>query len=162
MMPANPMLDVAAHRHDEWVPLLEQAAREVFELMLGSRLTASVPNESLPLDVTAMVGLAGQLSGVLSLRCQTRAAALMASRMLGVDLDKIGPEISDAIGEVGNMVAGNFKNKITGLAEGCMLSPPTIVTGSDYTLHSLSDTPALEVKLMFENMPIVICLEIHS
>jgi len=162
MMPANPMLDVAAHRHDEWVPLLEQAAREVFELMLGSRLTASVPNESLPLEVTSMVGLAGQLSGVLSLRCQTRAAALMASRMLGVDLDKIGPEISDAIGEVGNMVAGNFKNKITGLAEGCMLSPPTIVTGSDYTLHSLSDTPALEVKLMFENMPIVICLEIHS
>ncbi|SRR5258708_3644409 len=150
------------NHHDEWVPLLEVAAREVFELMLGSQLTTLVPGDNLPLDVTSMVGLAGQLCGVLSVRCQYKAAALMASKMLGVELDKVGPEMADAIGEVGNMVAGNFKNKITGLAEGCMLSPPTVVTGSDYTLHPLSDSPSLEVKLMFENMPIVICLDIHS
>src|SRR5882672_2067272 len=99
-----------------------------------------------------MVGLAGQLCGVMSVRCSGKPAALMTSKMLGVELDKVGTEIADALGEICNMVAGNFKNKITGLAEGCMLSPPTIVTGSDYTLHSLSDTPALEVKLMFENM----------
>ena len=60
----------------------------------------------------------------------------MASKMLGVDLDKVGAEMSDALGEVCNMVAGNFKNKIAGLAEGCMLSPPTVITGNDYSLHS--------------------------
>ena len=162
MKPVNPMLDAATHRHEEWIPLLDLAVREVFELMLGSQLAAPTANENLPLDVTAMVGLAGQLCGVLSVRCQRKAAALMASKMLGVELDKVGPEMSDAIGEVGNMVAGNFKNKITGLAEGCLLSPPTVITGSDYTLHSSSDTPALEIKLMFENMPVVICLDIHS
>jgi CheY-specific phosphatase CheX len=60
------------------------------------------------------------------------------------------------------MVAGNFKNKIAGLAEGCMLSPPTVVTGSDYSLHSLAESPGLEISLLFERMPIVISLEIHS
>jgi hypothetical protein len=60
------------------------------------------------------------------------------------------------------MAAGNFKNKVAGLAEGCMLSPPTVVTGSDYTLHSLSDSPTIEVRLFFEGMLIVISLQINS
>ena len=148
--------------HEAWIPLLEVAAREVFELMLGCPLTVPSTPEETTLEFTAMVGLAGQLCGVLSVRCQQKAAALMTSKMLGVDLDKVGPELSDALGEVCNMVAGNFKNKSAGLAEGCMLSPPTVITGSNYTLHSLADSPTLEVRLLFEGMPMVISLQIDS
>jgi chemotaxis protein CheX len=148
--------------HKTWIPLLEVAAREVFELMLGCQLTVPVATEDAILDITSMVGLAGTLSGLLSVRCQGKAAALMTSKMLGVELDKVGPEMSDALGEVCNMVAGNFKNKIAALAEGCMLSPPTVVTGSDYALHSQGDSPTLEVRLLFEGMPIVISLLIQS
>jgi chemotaxis protein CheX len=82
--------------------------------------------------------------------------------MWGVPLDKVGPEVSDALGEICNMVAGNFKNKIAGLGDGCMLSPPTVITGADYDLHSLADSPGLEVKLLFEGLPIVITLQINS
>ena len=148
--------------HENWIPLLEVATREVFELMLGSKLSLPASTEEPSLDVTAMVGLAGQLCGVLSIRCEKKAATLMTSRMLGVALEKVGPDISDGIGEVCNMVAGNFKNKIAGLAEGCMLSPPTVITGSDYTLRSQADSPALEVQLLFEGLLIVISLQIHS
>ena len=148
--------------HQSWIPLLDTAAREVFELMLSCHLTASTGAEETKLDVTAMVGLAGQLCGVLSVRCNEKAAALMTSKMLGAALDKVGPEIADALGEISNMVAGNFKNKIAGLAEGCMLSPPTVITGSDYNLHSMADSPAVEVRMLFEGMPIIISLEIHS
>jgi CheY-specific phosphatase CheX len=81
--------------------------------------------------------------------------------MLGIEEDKVGAEMLDALGEVCNMVAGNFKNKIAGLAEGCMLSPPTVITGNNYSLHSLADPP-LESRLLFESMPVVISLQIHS
>ncbi len=148
--------------HESWIPLLEVAAREVFELMLGSQLTVPAAEEETNRGVTAMVGLAGQLCGLLRVCCDGKAAALMTSRMLGVPLDKVGPEVADALGEVCNMVAGNFKNKIAGLGDGCMLSPPTVITGSDYDLHSLAVAPALEVRLLFEGLPIVISLEIHS
>jgi len=161
MKSVNPMLD-ATSSHEEWVPLLEIAAREVFELMMGSQLTVFEGNEVSPVDTTSMVGMAGQLCGVMSIRCDSKAAALITSKMLGVPLDKVGSEISDALGEVCNMVAGNFKNKITGLAEGCMLSPPTVVTGTDYTLHSSADSPALVVRLSFEGMPIAVSLAIHT
>jgi chemotaxis protein CheX len=148
--------------HQNWVPLLDTAAKEVFELMLSSQLTTADAAAGTTMDVTAMVGLAGQLCGVLSVRCTQKSAALMTSKMLGVAFDKAGPEIADALGEVCNMVAGNFKNKIVGLAEGCMLSPPTVITGSDYKLYSVADTPAVELTMMFESMPIGISLQIHS
>jgi chemotaxis protein CheX len=148
--------------HESWVPLLETATREVFQLMVNSSLTVPSSAEETVMDVTAMVGLAGQLCGVLSVRCSGKAAILMSSKMLGVELKEFGPDVSDALGEVCNMVAGNFKNKIPGLAEGCMLSPPTIVTGSDYHLCSPAHAPALEIKLLFENMPLVISLMIQQ
>jgi chemotaxis protein CheX len=149
-------------RRREWTPLLESAAREVFELMLGCPLTAPATEERASLDTTAMVGLAGKLCGVMSLRCDSASAALMACKMLGIPPDKVGPDISDALGEVCNMVAGNFKNKISGLSEGCMLSVPTVITGSDYSLYSQADLPALEVSFLFEGAPITISLQIRS
>ena len=131
--------------------------------MLSSELgnSAKIPPND-PSDVTSMVGLAGKLSGVMTVRCQEKAAALIASKMLGIKLEEVGDDMSDAMGEVCNMVAGNFKNKIAGLAEGCLLTPPTVVTGSNYSLHSLADSPSLELSLLFEHLPIVVCLEIHS
>jgi chemotaxis protein CheX len=102
------------------------------------------------------------LCGVMSVRCRREAAALMASKMLGVEIDNVGPDISDALGEICNMVAGNFKNKIAGLGDGCMLSPPSVITGDDYTVHSQPEAPTLEVSLRLEEMPLVISLHVHN
>jgi chemotaxis protein CheX len=161
MKSANELL-AAEGSHQNWIPLMVTAAREVFELMLSCQLSESPAVNESCLDVTAMVGLAGRLSGLLSVRCNGKAASLMASKMLGLPLDKVSSEIADAMGEVCNMVAGNFKNKISGLAEGCMLSPPTVITGSDYTVRSISDPPAVEIWMLFEQQPLVISLHIHS
>jgi len=161
MKSANEMMAANGH-HEDWAPLMEVAAREVFELMLGCKLTLPQGPSPENLDVTSMVGLAGKLCGVLSVRCDGKAAALMASKMLGIDVDKVGPEITDALGEVANMVAGNFKNKISGMGDSCMLSPPTVITGSDYDMRSLADSPAVELHLLFEAMPLTISLQIHS
>jgi len=68
----------------------------------------------------------------------------------------------DAAGEVCNMVAGNFKNKIAGLGDGCMLSVPTVITGTDYNMHSLADSGKLRANMVFEGSPLLISLEIHS
>jgi chemotaxis protein CheX len=83
----------------------------------------------------------------------------MASKMLGREIDNFGPEMCDAFGEVCNMVAGNFKNKVPGLGDGCMLSVPTVITGNDYNLHSSKASNALEVRLLFEDRPVVISLQ---
>jgi chemotaxis protein CheX len=106
----------ATESHEQGVPLLAVAAREVFKLMLGCHLTVHTPSSGEPLNITAMVGLAGQLWGVMRICCSRKSATIMASKMLRVEEDKIGSELADAMGEICNMVAGNFKNKIAGLS----------------------------------------------
>ena len=144
-----------------WTLLIDTAVREVFDLMLGCQLTVPESPEGPPPELTAKVGLTGQLSGVLSIRCSGKAAVLMASKMLGKELHEAESQASDALGEVCNMVAGNFKNKISSLAETCMLSPPTVITGTDYDQHPIRDSQVLEVLLQFEGMPILVWLHVY-
>jgi chemotaxis protein CheX len=147
---------------ESWLPTLQLAAQEVFELMLAARLETPVEEtaEKTP-EITAMVGLAGKISGVLTVRCSGRSAAQMASRMLGINAAEDGPELWDAIGEICNMIAGNFKNKISGLGDGCMLSVPTVIAGGDYNMRALANDE-ISFVLMFEREPVVFALEVHS
>lgn len=162
MSAINPNL-VTNESRQSWIPLLEVAAREVFERMLGSQLIS--PPDLLTeegLDVTSMVGLAGQICGVLTVRCTAASAVLMASKMLGIDASQAGSEMWDAVGEVCNMIAGNFKNKISGMGDGCLLSVPTVITGADYTLHSLAYSGKIETRLLFDGQPLLVSIEVHS
>ncbi len=148
---------------DNWKALLELATSEVFEMMVGSAVKpVEDVEEAIVSEFTAMVGLAGSLCGVLSLRCSAEAAGLIASKMLGGDPDQARQESWDAIGEVCNMIAGNFKAKLSGVGNHCMLSVPTIITGGDYHMHSLADGGTMEVPLEFEGSLIWITLELHS
>jgi chemotaxis protein CheX len=148
--------------YKEWIPLMELATREVFETMLGCKLTQSEIGAGVCFDIAAMVGLAGQMRGVLTVRCNAKSATLMVSKMLGLQPFEGSLDVLDAIGEICNMVAGNFKNKIPGMGDGCMLSVPTVITGGDFRLHYLADSPDLGVCLLFESMPIEVTLQLHS
>jgi chemotaxis protein CheX len=152
----------AASRREYWAPLLELSAQEVFGLMLGEHLEAAAePAPDNSLDVTSMVGLAGSLCGLLTLRCGSNSAALMATKMLGADGAGAKAQMEDAVGEVCNMVAGNFKNKISGIGDGCKLSVPTVITGSNYSLCTLANDYTMEINLLFHGNHIVISLQLN-
>jgi chemotaxis protein CheX len=159
--PSNPAPTSAGAR-ESWLPTLQLAMQEVFDLMLACPLEvpAEPPSEE-GLDITSMVGLAGQMCGILSMRCSSKSARRMAARMLGIEAEDAGPEMWDAVGEICNMVAGNFKNKITGMGDGCMLSVPTVITGTEYNLHSMVNEE-IRTVLLFEGEPVVIALEVHN
>jgi len=164
----NPALDTKMQnsvRPDAtWVPLLQVGAKEVFQIMLQTEL-GNLPNvEELTIsgDVTAMVGLAGALCGVMSIRCDSRTAEKIAGRMLG-SIGAVDPkDVPDAIAEICNMVAGNFKSKITQLAEHCMLSVPTVIRGNDYEMVTVSDGDQITVGLAYDAAPIWFCLAVHT
>jgi CheY-specific phosphatase CheX len=86
----------------------------------------------------------------------------MASRMLGVDAEEAGEERWDAVGEVCNMVTGNFKNKLPGLSERCMLSCPTVIAGSDYQCRPVTGGQALSTVMLFEGTAVSVVLEIND
>ena len=109
-----------------------------------------------------MVGLAGDLCGLLSFRCATPSAHRIAAQMLGGDEVPSEECVRDALGEICNMVAGSFKAQISGLAHQCMLSIPTVITGKDYQLHPMADGARVQVAMSFHDAPVWITLDLHS
>jgi outer membrane protein OmpA-like peptidoglycan-associated protein len=94
-------------QEENWLPILELAVEEVFEIMLGCRVKPASSELMVNEEFTAMVGLAGALCGVLTIRCDAKTARQVAKSMLGDTADS-EQQVADALGEVCNMIAGNF------------------------------------------------------
>lgn len=109
-----------------------------------------------------MVGMAGALCGMTSVQCSMQTAAKLASFMLGGDRATNPGMIADAFGELCNMVAGNFKAKITTLGDRCMLSVPTVISGGDYLLRTLEPSECLRAAFDYEAGVIWVLLTIHT
>jgi chemotaxis protein CheX len=152
-----------AETKERFTQSLDGAAVEVFEMMVGTPLGAS-DAATLPrvADYTAMIGLAGDLCGVLSFRCSNSSAALIAAKMLGTEEGASADCIRDALGEICNMVAGAFKAQVTDIINQCMLSVPMVVSGKDYEMHPLADGLRIQVAKSFEGALIWMTLDLHG
>jgi chemotaxis protein CheX len=142
---------------------LENGAAEVFEMMVGTPLGPSDQGTHPRVaDYTAMIGLAGDLCGVLSFRCNHSSAAEIAGKMLGTTEDISEASVRDALGEICNMVAGTFKGQLSDIAEHCLLSVPTVVSGKDYDLYPLVDGLRIQVSKTFAGALIWMTLDLHG
>lgn len=148
---------------DGWRDELAKATCEVFEIMVGTSLgKAAEDSPPFVADFSAMVGLAGSLCGLVGLHTSSECARKMAGKMLGSDEVGAGEVVQDAFGELCNMVAGSFKARIAGLADGCALSVPTVIIGRDFALYSLAKGEHYEVIFLFEDKPFCVTLDLHG
>ena len=94
--------------------------------------------------ITSLVGLSGQVSGVVALRFPPQTALKLAGRMLGAEMTAMNDEVTDAVAELVNMVAGSAKAKFH-LDSPLELGLPTVVEGTGYRLRYPSKSVWLEV-----------------
>lgn len=106
---------------------LNEIADKVWRMVLGTRLTPVAPCSSPNCQqfVLASVKITGAWNGELTLGCSTAVARHAASIMFGKPEDAaIEEDMRDALGELTNMVGGNFKTLLKG---DCRLSVPKLV-----------------------------------
>ncbi|MGA7524141.1 MAG: chemotaxis protein CheX [Acidobacteriaceae bacterium] len=131
---------------------LDRAVDEVFRTMLN---VACAPAGEAPQTeggtISAVIGLAGALSGALVLKGGEAAARRMAGCMTGAEPDEVDAMVRDAFGEIANMLAGAWKGFDPELSCGCLLSIPTVVAGTNYQLFSQRAPMRLERSYSFED-----------
>jgi chemotaxis protein CheX len=127
----------------------DAAVVEIFNLMFGFDIEAvevpgidpTAPGQD---DRTAIVGFSGAMRGSCQVRMGTPPAQAIASAMLGgTPVAEDDDSIDDALGELCNMLAGGWKNSIPGLSSECALSPPTVISGRDYKVHTCKPSEIL-------------------
>jgi|SRR6185437_4930468 len=146
---------------EDWAALVQIAVEEVFEMMVGGKASMLPEADMGKKDFSAMVGIAGAMCGVLTVAAPAQSARSIAAGMLGSE-SVDNTSVMDALGEITNMVAGNFKSKILALADGCMLSVPTVVAGADYEMHSLADGYRTQLLFAFREHKFSVTLQLSA
>jgi len=139
--------------------LLDQAVEEVFGLMLGTPVTVSdsaVAPTNIPITLTAVIGLAGALSGGYTVVVNEATAKQIASTMLGIEITELNGDVYDALGEITNILAGAWKSKVPTLHAACLLSVPTVVTGTHYDIHRKTTAFRMARSYWFCDSPLTI------
>jgi chemotaxis protein CheX len=134
------------------VKVLTQDVQEIFSSMVGVEDILYLPPQ-VEMDghfkecLTAMVGLAGSYSGLVSIHVPWPLALAFTSQMLGMEVTEIDDDVTDAMGEIANMIAGSFKQHLSKGGGDIQLSTPSVVTGADYTISNGSTNENITLKL---------------
>ncbi len=150
------------------IEAIQAAASLVFSTMLGKELTqaaaheeveAAVPSEG----VFAQISLVGACSITALVNCSSEAACSIASALMMDDCPVVNADVLDAMAEIANMIMGNVKTDLDGQLGATNLSIPTVISGSQFSVHNKSkrwivlpfamEGGDFSVKVCFEQPP---------
>jgi chemotaxis protein CheX len=124
------------------VEFVRASAADVFSTMLGmeieSRPERTDQNAPTVSDgVMAFVGMAGAWTGSGVISCSAAFACQICNQLLMSENSSVNEEVLDAVGEVANMIIGNFKTMVEEQLGPMGLSIPTVIYGRNFTSRSL-------------------------
>jgi len=150
------------------VTTLSQATVEVFTTMLGMELVEQPAyrqgGKPEPTNgVVTLIGLAGKWVGTGSICCAPEVARKISGQLLMSEFANVDQEVLDAMGEVTNMIIGNFKNSIEDVVGPLGLSIPVVIFGHNFTASSLhaAEWTVVPFHCPDGKMEIKICLSLQ-
>lgn len=141
------------------------ATQEVFETMIMLEVT---PQPPLPVlvsnftdSVSGIVGLAGSTcKGMLAIHAPDDVAMAITGRFLGVPVDEINEDVTDAFGELANMLAGNIKMVLDEAGSDITLSVPSYVFGRDYHVECIAEANWVVIPFESDDGEFIVELQI--
>lgn len=147
------------------VEYVRSSTAGVFSTMLGLEVTSEpeytdADAPAVSDGVLAIVGLAGSWTGAGVITCSAAFACRICNQLLMTEATSVNEEVLDAVGEVANMVVGNFKTMIEEHLGPLGLSIPTVIYGRNFTSRSLGTNHwiVLPFKCEGETLTIRCCL----
>lgn len=129
-------------KREQIVQAVQGATSEVFTTMLGLEVepTEVHTDPSCPAvaeGVMSFVGIAGPWVGNGIISCSASFACRISELFLMTEAPAVNEEVLDAVGELANMVVGNFKTAAESVVGQLGLSVPTVIYGRNFTSKSL-------------------------
>jgi chemotaxis protein CheX len=166
-MTLNSEVAQSAHlQEDDLRGYVIHATKEVFATMVMMEVEDSAPLKE-PINkfhcsITGMVGLAGTYTGILSIHCPKHFAMAVTSNMLGMDVDEVGEDVNDALGEIANMLGGYVKQVLSKGGLDISLSIPTVISGDEYTINSFTDSDCVLIPFTFGEETFMVGLKLSK
>ena len=141
---------------------IETTIIETFDAMMSMGLEVAADTETAHLEGgNAMVGaihFGGEVVGVMSFRLTESMARKATAAMLGIESAEIKSieEIYDVIGELANIVAGNLKTEFLDVGLTCVISTPSITSGSDFKIDPVDIAPPVNFAFLHQDETVLV------
>lgn len=96
--------------------------------------------------VVAMVTFAGEWVGAGMLCFDEHLACVVGGKMLMTEVEQVDADVLDGVGELANMILGNFKESIEPQTGPLTLSIPTVVFGKNFLARAGVHAPWIKRK----------------
>jgi chemotaxis protein CheX len=141
-----------------------QAASEVLETELGGQTERGElrlhKSSCTTHEVTALVGVSGQISGLVLYAMSQEMALSIASRMMGEEFQEFDAIAKSGIGELGNVITGRAGVLLCQAGYSSNIDPPALLMGkgtmiTTRQLHRLvlplrTDVGELEIQILLK------------
>ncbi len=106
-----------------------------------------VESASTSREVTVMIGVTGDVQGIVLYGLTERTAKLMVSAMTGERVPVFNRLVESAIAEMGNVITGLASADLEQAGYVCRITPPTVVVGRGAIISTVS-IPKLVIPLV--------------
>jgi chemotaxis protein CheX len=122
--------------------------RNVFSTMMKLEVRIGDPrlksDAGTSYDVSGIIGMSGDVVGSVVVSLPQDVAAKVAGRFLSAEITPDSPDLSDAIGEIINMISGNAKSMFGG-GRRATISCPSVVVGKNHVIAIHKDIPTVVI-----------------
>ncbi|MBW1765433.1 MAG: chemotaxis protein CheX [Deltaproteobacteria bacterium] len=146
----NPFIDATLH---------------VLETMASTRAQPGKPylkkNQAAQGDVSAVIGLTGEVKGTISVSFTEKSILAIVSSMFGEEMKELNDDIKDAAGEIANMISGQARQKLEELGRSLKAAIPTVIMGRDHSVSHITSQPIVAIPFTTDNgeLTIEVCFE---
>ncbi|PIE74743.1 MAG: chemotaxis protein CheX [Deltaproteobacteria bacterium] len=130
------------------------ATKNVLETMAFVKITPGKPylkKDSMATgDVSSVVGMTGSPDGSFSISFKKDIILKIVSNMFGEEITVLNDEVSEAVGEIANMISGQARQELEVLGYVLDGAIPSVITGEKHELRHISDGPMIAVPFQDE------------
>lgn len=90
-------------------------------------------------DISGILEISGDLKGSAAISFSEKCILGIVSAMFGEDMTEINEEITDAVGEISNMIAGHVTTKIAEMDKRVKVKFVKVCAGADENIEHIKD-----------------------
>lgn len=107
-------------------------------------------------DISGVIGLTGHSRGVVVFTLSEAAALKIVSSMLSEPFSELNAEVSDAVGELTNMISGDARRELATKGFKFEAGLPSIIKGKDHIIESMTKGPTIAIPFEIDGAKFVV------
>jgi chemotaxis protein CheX len=123
-----------------------------FSTMVGVEVVPNKPflkkGSGVNYDISGVIGLSGEAKGSVILSFPQDSVVKIVSSFLGETITEMNNDVTDAVGELANIIAGSAKKDLAAFK--LNISLPTVIMGTEHRIFDPKDVMSMIVPFTFD------------